>query len=316
MANPQAELEELFRHSLGSIEGPIDRVISATINGQIDEKRDALDALAEVVTEAMTVVHIQALDQVLREASAATGQAPEGTVFLQSNPLFSGGFNAVLENLINRIPRGITPELIQSLGLDDVEKKRQAMEAVKRLYRDQFSFAVARSAKDKITARVQDLITEGLRTGQPITKASEAIEKMTGWKGNYARTVYRTNLNTAYTAGRVEALSKPLVKRAIPAVRFVTANDDDVRDGSNSDENHAAMQGVMGAIDDPGWDQDGGWFPPLGYNCRCIMRGMGYSEAVRRGAIDKNGRVKPVRIPQGAAKEPGFGARPRNKPIS
>lgn len=66
-------------------------------------------------------------------------------------------------------------------------------------------------------------------------------------------------------------------KDVFPLLRYSTIGDNRVRD------EHRAIDQVIKPVDDPFWDQ---WFPPNGFNCRCIV------ERIR------SGRVSDIPTPQ------------------
>ena len=79
----------------------------------------------------------------------------------------------------------------------------------------------------------------------------------------YIENVFRTSVQTAYGAGRLEGLRDEVVVDALPARIYRTVGDDRVRD------DHAALEGMT-------WDarETDEWSnvaPPNGYQCRCSM---------------------------------------------
>jgi len=165
-------------------------------------------------------------------------------------------------------------------------------------------FAIARSSSDKITAHVQGTIAKSMREGLSPSEATRRIldkiregdpEEFT-FSRSYAETVYRTNMASAYTRGRIEQAKDPVFRRQIGAWRYVTAGDVDVRD------NHQAAHKFVAATEDPVWDD---LRPPLGYNCRCALELVGRREALRRGVVTEDG-FRAQRVPSGAGPDEGF----------
>lgn len=102
-------------------------------------------------------------------------------------------------------------------------------------------------------------------------------------------TAIRTNVQTAYNAGRYSA--QVANKFNQPVWMYDAVND------SRTRETHAEMSGFLAAADDPVWSV---WYPPNGYNCRCSIRSMTVSEAAARGYV-------PGTAPPNVQPDPGFG---------
>lgn len=174
----------------------------------------------------------------------------------------------------------------------------RSAEEVARSYSEERSFALARSAELTLTKRVQEVVAETARTGGGSAAAETVIAGLGGWTRAYGETVYRTNLATAYTAGRWREAASPGVSRVMSAFEVSTAGDADVRDGRNDPENHAAADGLIAGTTDPVWDRAS---PPYGYRCRCSLRLVSRYELEELGLLRPDGSVI-ARFP------PSFGA--------
>lgn len=102
-------------------------------------------------------------------------------------------------------------------------------------------------------------------------------------------TIFRTNMQIAYQAGRYRQMRSPAVLMARPYWRYVA-----VLDGSTRPE-HAAMHGKIYKHDHSYWDT---WFPPNGFRCRC------YVQTVSAREIDRNGWSESKIDPTGGLFEP------------
>lgn len=91
-----------------------------------------------------------------------------------------------------------------------------------------------------------------------------------GW---HAETIYRTNLQTAYQAGRYQQMTDPDVLLGRPFWRYVAVIDDHTR------PDHRKMHGRVFAADDPIWNE---WYPPNGFNCRCTVVSLSADDVKRR----------------------------------
>ncbi len=74
-------------------------------------------------------------------------------------------------------------------------------------------------------------------------------------------TVFRTQTQLAYSAGRWDQEQLPEIQEILWGYTYYTVGDDRVR------EEHAGFDGVTLPKEDPFWDAN---FPPNGWNCRCI----------------------------------------------
>ncbi|MBW1778635.1 MAG: DUF935 family protein [Deltaproteobacteria bacterium] len=91
-------------------------------------------------------------------------------------------------------------------------------------------------------------------------------------------TIFRTNLQSAYQAGRLRQMTNPAVVAARPYWRYVAVMDPSTR------PEHAALHGKVFRNDHPFWDT---WYPPNGYNCRCTVQTLSRREMERRGYTEE-----------------------------
>lgn len=132
-------------------------------------------------------------------------------------------------------------------------------------------------------------------------------------------TIFRTNLQSAYMAGRWQALWEDRAAR--PVWTYSTVGDNRVR------PRHKVLHGITLAATDPFWRY---YFPPNGWKCRCRVRGLTPSQVKAQGleVISSEGRLMAVeqasapdgvkskamafQTPTGArfVTDPGFGFNP------
>lgn len=182
---------------------------------------------------------------------------------------------------------------------------------ISKLYGEGKNVAFVRSAEQAVTERVQALITEAINEGiaeadigKKILRSVAQVRKRTAaWTESYAKMAFRTNLNTAVTAGRFKQAQDPDIAKVIPAFRFDTAGDSDVR------SNHKPMDGIIMSVFNRKWRK---YSSPLGWNCRCQMTLMGLPLLRRMGRISENGTLIEDDIPAGASPDVGF--RPSGRP--
>ena len=101
---------------------------------------------------------------------------------------------------------------------------------------------------------------ESVQVGQAILR--EAMTQVTGQQGSahLAETLYRTNVNMAYSAGRWEVAQDPDINSILWGFEYFAIDDDRVRPG------HLDLNGMQLAKNDPDW---GFLWPPNGFNCSC-----------------------------------------------
>lgn len=196
-------------------------------------------------------------------------------------------FEEAVEDLVTREPR-LAP----------------SMEQVQRVY-EGHGFAMARATSETVAQQARDILERIARDHQGLARGTRkfqelAREQAQDWTLAYTETVYRTNLNTAYTQGRVQQSRDKVVASVIGGLGFVAIRDVSTR------PNHLALHGYMASQFDPVWNQ---LSPPLGYNCRCSVRLVDRRQMERMGLVDANGVVRTPPIPAGAGPDQGFGNR-------
>ena len=99
-------------------------------------------------------------------------------------------------------------------------------------------------------------------------------------KPYHIETVFRTNMNAAFNGGHYSAIENdPIVKQSFPLARYSAVGDDRTR------PDHLAMDGVIMEV---GGAEYNTWFPPNGYNCRCIFEYITRYEAREYGVEPTN----------------------------
>ncbi|MBF0410985.1 MAG: minor capsid protein [Candidatus Riflebacteria bacterium] len=108
---------------------------------------------------------------------------------------------------------------------------------------------------------------------QPMRNGNKPVQLGSAWR---LETIFRTNIQTSYMAGRYKALKDTAGAR--PYWQYIAILDKATRPA------HAAMHGRIYRHDDPIWNK---WYPPAGYNCRCRIRSLSEYEIEKMGLIDK-----------------------------
>jgi len=114
-------------------------------------------------------------------------------------------------------------------------------------------------------------------------------KRLTPWRLD---TIYRTNLQSAYQAGRYRQMLENAPNR--PWWMYDAVND------SRTRPSHAAMDGRVYRFDHPIWKR---WYPPVGYNCRCKVRALSDQD------MQRSGKKESIEPPM-AQPDPGFDYNP------
>lgn len=114
----------------------------------------------------------------------------------------------------------------------------------------------------KVQEIVSDVASQGLTTADGAALLRERLTAAGIDIGNpwAVETMFRTQVSTAFNAGRWEACQQPEIDDILWGYEYVTAGDDRVR------PTHETMDGARYPKDDPIWQAI---WPPNGYNCRC-----------------------------------------------
>jgi hypothetical protein len=116
----------------------------------------------------------------------------------------------------------------------------------------EFAFTVSGVAQADLVSQVYEGIERAIRDGTTLedfkADVGEALEQ--SWGGSAPariETIFRTNVQKAYSEGRTAVFTAPAVKEARPYWRFETIDDD------RRDEDCADCDGVILPADDPWW---------------------------------------------------------------
>ena len=86
------------------------------------------------------------------------------------------------------------------------------------------------------------------------------------------RTIFRTNLTTAYARGKWERIER--TAEDLPFLRYVAVLDERTR------PDHSAWHGVILPVTDEWWRTH---YPPNGWGCRCVVEQLAADDIERRG---------------------------------
>jgi SPP1 gp7 family putative phage head morphogenesis protein len=265
----------------------------ALVRGNKPAARDARVELARVMVETMGAAEILGASMTLESVTKSANFAAEQPILPRVT------LTEALEDFVQRAPVTIR------------NAAERTAQSIAKLYTEDRVVAFVRAAESSVTAEAQNFIARTLRTGigegeagKRLAMSVEAVRnKSAAWSEGYARMVFRTNVNTAVTAGRFRQSQDPDIKAVVPAFRFDAVGDADTR------HNHNAADGLVLSVDDTRWNRIA---PPLGYNCRCQVSHVDADELRELGLINADGTFKRVNVPNTIYPDPGFrhGGRP------
>lgn len=128
----------------------------------------------------------------------------------------------------------------------------------------QRAFTVTRISSEALRERIFRLLAADLESGGTYDAFAASVASgetdlgLTPSSPAYVETVYRTNVASAYGAGRYRQLTSAPVIAARPFVQYRTVRDSRVR------SSHAALDGMVFRQDDPAWPN---YAPPNGFQC-------------------------------------------------
>lgn len=179
------------------------------------------------------------------------------------------------------------------------------------------AFTVANVAKLDVLQDIQNSLVKALKGGQTLQQWKDGLVpelQKKGWwqrppstaelqaagrvdaagviaKGltpNRLKTIFATNMQSAYMAGRYEQMIEQAGER--PYWEYVAILDNRTRPA------HRALSGRIFRYDDAGWQS---FYPPCGYRCRCRVRNYSSGEIASRKLTvgSTEGKLKQVEVP-------------------
>lgn len=155
------------------------------------------------------------------------------------------------------------------------------------------AFTVAKAMRLDVLRDIRSGLLDALREGKTLRQFQDQLTPLLqskGWWGKQVvvggdgqaqqvqmgsphrlKTIYQTNLQSAYMAGRAKA---QMEAGAFPYLMYVAVMDGRTR------PSHAALNGRIWRKDDPVWQTI---FPPNGFNCRCRTRALTAVQMQREG---------------------------------
>jgi SPP1 gp7 family putative phage head morphogenesis protein len=182
--------------------------------------------------------------------------------------------------------------------LQRVPQRRDELRRLYEAYARRADAATAMSL-EQLQAMVKDRLARMIEEGgtfEDFAKAIEAGTETLGIAGDdptYLKMVFRTNVQTAYGAGRFRALTDPDVVAEYPYIQYRTVGDARVR------EEHRVLDRGIYAATNPAWFNIA---PPNGFSCRC--------STVPLSADDVKGKTVLQQVPAAYKASPEFNRAP------
>lgn len=150
-------------------------------------------------------------------------------------------------------------------------------DAVKRLEEGarERAFYVAGLTEHDAVQAVKDAMQAALENGETLAdfkaRCLDVIESQ-GWHDSRIETIFRNNMQTAYSAGRYAKMRE--VKRFRPYWQYFIVEDGRAR------PSHAVLNNLVFHADHDFWRDN---YPPNGHRCRCGVRTLSASQVEREG---------------------------------
>lgn len=142
------------------------------------------------------------------------------------------------------------------------------------------AFVVAGAMQDDLLAGLQEAVRKGLEKGTTLAEFRKDFDRLVaahGWsyngsRGWRTRTIFQTNVRTAYMAGKWDQAQRTKARR--PYGRYMAVLDNRTR------PEHRIWHGKVVPLDDPWWSTH---WPPNGWGCRCSVHTVSERELQSNG---------------------------------
>lgn len=176
-------------------------------------------------------------------------------------------------------------EAVRSLAEKNVmtRERYDALDAAARAK----AFTVAGVDADATLTKIRDVLAENVKKGADYEAFKdavlEAVEEGTFLSDAHQETVFRTNVQSAFSDGQMSVLNHPLVRSGFPYSAYDSIHDDRVR----NEHRELDKLGIGGTNiyrnDDPVFQT---FRPPWSYNCRCSWTPITVRHAAERGIAE------------------------------
>lgn len=137
------------------------------------------------------------------------------------------------------------------------------------------AFYVSGLTEHDMVETVRAAIGEALAHGETLqgfkARIADVVERA-GWQSHRIENIFRTNMQTAYAAGRYAKMQA--VKEQRPYWQYYTIEDRRTR------PSHAVLHGLVYPADHEFWGRN---YPPNGFRCRCGVRTLSAAQVEAQG---------------------------------
>ena len=146
------------------------------------------------------------------------------------------------------------------------------------------AFTVAGVDAEDTLTKIRDVIADNVAKGADYESFKQevlsAVDAGTFLSDSHMETVFRTNVQNAFSEGQLNVLQNPLVRSGFPYSAYDSIHDDRAR----KDHNDLDKLGISGTNvyrnDDPVFQM---FRPPWDYNCRCSWTPLTIRQAAEKG---------------------------------
>jgi SPP1 gp7 family putative phage head morphogenesis protein len=220
------------------------------------ERLDKLPELEKIVEIQKLPPAEQSWARLTASAPARSGAFPEAPSFRPAATNYEEGMFPVIDEGVRLLQEKqiVTKEVFDRL--DDATRQK--------------AFTVAGVEAHETLERIRDAIAENLQEGVDLETFQEKILDSVGHgtflSEAHLETVFRTNVQSAFSDGQLGVLQLPLVKGGFPYATYEPIEDDRVRDEHLALHRHGIGGSNVFRTDDPVFQT---FRPPWDYNCRC-----------------------------------------------
>lgn len=142
------------------------------------------------------------------------------------------------------------------------------------------SFTIAHVENQELLAYAQNAMDNALTQGVTFSDWLNTVNDLFDAYGvtrvskHHLQTVFQTNIQSSFNAGRWSEYHDPDVTGFFPYFQYHAVDDNRTR------YEHAIHNGAIYRRDDPFWNE---WWPPNGYNCRCTVTAVSKYEVEDHG---------------------------------
>lgn len=158
------------------------------------------------------------------------------------------------------------------------------------------AFTVSNYSKLEVLNKFREELLRAIEDGETMATFKERMDTFLvdqGYKGTtpfQVRTIFETNIQTAYQVGHYDQMTDPGVQKLRPYWQYQAVRDSRTRPA------HLEMDGKVFPADSPVWDT---WYPPNGFKCRCTVTSLSARQVRERGLKVEHDVPLRVQLPDG-----------------